>query len=246
MNYNCLIVDDELPARELVQNYLSKIPEANVVASCKNVIEAKSILQEEQVDILFLDIQMPEINGLEFLRLLKEVPATILITAHSEHALEGYELDVVDYLLKPVEFGRFYKAFVKAMNIVSTRSNTNKQVQSTRVPKNSQSDTKSIFIKTDKEIVKVDIEDILFIESMREYVKVFTGNKKLITLQSLSKFEEALPAENFFRVHRSYIVNVNSINKIMGNTIIIGDHKVPISRGQRQSFLDLINKQKLF
>ncbi len=244
MIYKCLIVDDEEPARNLIRSYIEKIPDLEAAAVCKNVMEAKSVLLNEEIDIMFLDIQMPELSGIEFLRMLKKIPATVLITAYSNYAIEGYELDVVDYLLKPVEFGRFYKAATKAIDFVK-KQDPSAQKGETAAPAEKGS-VKQIFVKADKEILKFDVDKIIFIESQREYVKIVTAKTKVMTLQSLSKFEEILPAEKFARVHRSFIVNIDTIDKIIGNTIFIKEHRIPISRGQRQTFIDMINKDKLF
>ncbi len=247
MKYKCLIVDDEKPARDLIETYVGKIQELELVAVCENVLTAKSILNENDIDILFLDIQMPELSGIEFLRLLKKTPATILITAHSNYALESYELDVVDYLLKPVEFSRFYKAVNKAMDSLGKDvSDHDPKHAAATVQSFPGEESKFIFVKADKEIIKLHTGEILFIESEREYVQIYARKQKVLTLQALSKFSEILPENQFFRVHRSYIVNIEAIESIMGNTIYIGEHRIPISRGQRQEFLDRINKDKLF
>ncbi|MGH1365988.1 MAG: LytR/AlgR family response regulator transcription factor [Calditrichia bacterium] len=245
-NYNSIIVDDEKPARDLIESYIEKILELKLIAVCKNVMEAQPILNNRNIDILFLDIQMPELTGVEFLRLLNNMPATIFITAHSTYALEGYELDVVDYLLKPVEFGRFYKAVSKAINWLE-RTDDSKNRQSGHLATSADAeDNTSIFVKADKEIVKLNVNEILFIKSEREYVQIYARRKLVLTLQSLSKFTQVLPKKQFFRVHRSFIVNLQAIESIMGNTIYIKEHRIPISRGQRQEFLEMINKNQLF
>lgn len=243
MAFNCLIVDDEKPARELIRTYVAKIPELSLIGMCENPIEAKSYLTRYEIDILFLDIRMPELSGVDFLKMLSKPPATIFITAYDHFALEGYNLDVVDYLLKPVEFNRFFKAVSKAMDSLKQP-----QLASPIKEEHVQAESKKdfIFVKADKEILKINITDILFIESEREYVHITTRKEKILTLQSLSRFNEILPQNQFFRVHRSFIVNIRAIESIMGNTIFIGKHSIPISRGQRQPFLDLINQDNLF
>lgn len=247
MNYKCIIVDDEKPARDLIKNYVDKIPELDLVATCENVMKAKTILTEQQIHILFLDIQMPQLSGIEFLRLMKKIPATILITAHSNYALDGYELDVVDYLLKPVEFSRFYKAVSKAIEWIGKGTNAENVVDSPSQSKAPDAEkNKFIFVKADKEIIKLNVKEILFIESEREYVQIYTRKQKVLTLQALSRFEDILPENQFFRVHRSYIINIEAINRIVGNRIYIKEYKIPISRGQRQEFLEVINKNQLF
>ena len=238
--YKCLVVDDEQPARELIKSYIKNFPELEFAGECSNVLDAKLILDSNEIDILFLDIQMPNITGLEFLKILKKQPATILVTAFSEFALEGYELGVVDYLLKPVEFERFYKSVYKSIEWLNIINPVSVNIE------NNKKKLDYIFIKADKEIVKIKCDQILFIESLREFVQIHTPNKKYITLQALSKFEEILPPEQFFRIHRSSIVNIKAIDKIIGNSVIIGKSALTISRGQKESFFELINKNKLF
>ncbi len=238
MKYKCLIIDDEAQARKLIAAYISKIPELELVDSCKNALKGQVIMSENKIDILFLDINMPELSGIDFLKLSKKTPATIFITAYSEYAIKGYELDVVDYLLKPVEFARFYKAILKACE------QTNKKQLFSK--KEDKKEIKYIFVKADKEIIKLKITEIQYIESMREYVRIVTERRKIVTLQSLSRFVEILPEETFFRVHKSFIVNIEAIDNIIGNTIFIQKQKIPISRGNRKEFLEIINKIKLF
>jgi len=241
--FNCLIVDDEQPARELIKNYIKNIPELVFSAECSNVLDAKQILESTEIDILLLDIQMPNLSGVDFLKILKKQPATILITAFSEYALEGYELDVIDYLLKPAEFDRFYKAINKAVEWIKSRNNIKSGTENNIKKENA---PEFIFIKVDKEIIKIKCDHILFIESLREFVQIHTGSKKYITLQALSKFEEILPKNYFFRIHRSSIVNIRAIDKVIGNTVIIGKNQLSISRGQKDLFFELINRNKLF
>lgn len=240
--YKCLIVDDESPARDLIRNYINNIPELEVAGECSNVLDAKQILDSENIDILFLDIQMPNISGLEFLKITKKQPATVLITAYSEYAIQGYELDVIDYLLKPVEFDRFYKSVNKSIEWLNSQNISDKIVRI----EDKETKTEFIFIKADKEIRKIKCDQILFIESLREFVQIHTTQKKHITLQSLSKFEEILPKDQFFRIHRSSIVNIKAIDKIIGNSVIIGKNTLAISRGQKDRFFSLINRNKLF
>lgn len=241
--FKCLIVDDEQPARALIRSYVENIPELEVVGESASVLDAKQILENENVDILLLDIQMPNLSGLDFLKITKKQTATILITAYSEYAIEGYELDVIDYLLKPVEFDRFYKAINKSIEWIKSRSDF--QLKSENISP-LRDNPEFIFIKADKEIIKIKCEHILFIESLREFVQIHSTNKKYITLQSLSKFEEVLPNDQFFRIHRSSIVNIKSIDKIIGNSVVIGKNHLTISRGQKERFFELINKNKLF
>ncbi len=239
MKYKCLIIDDEAQARKLIAAYISKIPELELVNSCKNALEGQAIMSENEIDILFLDVNMPELSGIDFLKISKKIPPTIFITAYSEYALNGYELDVVDYLLKPVEFPRFYKAVLKAFE----RIGKHKQIVSENKEINK---NKYIFVKADKEIIKLNILEIQYIEGMREYVRIYTEKRKILTLQSLSRFIEILPENLFFRVHKSFIVNIQTIDNIMGNTIYIKNNEIPISRGNKKEFIEKINKDELF
>lgn len=241
MKYNCLIIDDEKPARDLIKSYVEKIDKLNLIGECENALDAVDIVANQNIDILFLDIQMPGLTGIDFIKTMTKPPAIILITAYENYAIEGFELDVIDYLLKPVEFQRFFKAVTKAIESVNIKNNV-KSLNHDEIKK----DKEFIFIKTNKELVKVAIKDIIYVESLREYVQIITDKQKLITYQSIYKFNEVLPQNIFFRCHRSYIVNVSVIDKVIGNLIFIGKHRVPVSRGQRESFLEFINSDKLF
>ncbi len=242
MKYNCLVIDDEAQARKLITTYISKIPELELVSACKNALEGQAVMSDTEIDILFLDINMPELNGIDFIKLSKKTPATIFITAYSEYALSGYELDVVDYLLKPVEFPRFYKAVLKAFerikkhNPIVTKKEEEKQKE----------EKKCIFVKANKEIIKLNISSIQYIEGMREYVRICTVKRKILTLLSLSRFIEILPENLFFKVHKSFIVNIQTIDNIIGNTIFINGNEIPISRGNKKEFIERINKDELF
>lgn len=241
MKYNCLIVDDEKPARDLIKSYVEQIVSLKLIGECASALEAVDIVANQNIDIIFLDIQMPGLTGIDFIKSMKNSPAIILITAYENYAIEGFELDVTDYLLKPVEFQRFLKAVTKAIDSINNAKNINTADQ---IEKNKDNDF--IFVKTNKELIKVAVKDILYVESLREYVQIITTKQKLITYQSIYKFAEVLPKNIFFRCHRSYIVNVSVIDKVIGNLIFIGKHRVPVSRGQRESFLEFINSNKLF
>ena len=245
MKYKCIIIDDEAQARKLIETYVSKIPELELIASCKTALEGQAIISENKIDILFLDINMPELSGIDFLKLSKNTPATILITAYSEYALNGYELDIVDYLIKPVEFGRFYQAVLKAFE-KTNKYKPNVKTKAVPAGRQDEKDVEYLFVKADKEIIKVKVSEIQYIEGMREYVRINMDKRKIVTLQSLSKFSDILPKDTFFRVHKSYIVNIQAIDNIIGNTIYIQDNRIPISRGHRKEFMDLINKNNMF
>lgn len=238
--YKVLIVDDEEPARGLLSMHVSKIKELELVGACENAIDAKIMLANHFVDILLLDIQMDEITGLDLLRMLKSPPTTILTTAYSEYALEGYELDVIDYLVKPITFERFFKAISKAMDFVQFRANTSLIPSPEPIPLFTY-----MFIKVEQRMVKVAFEDLLYLESFGEYVKVHTIKGMHLTLKSLTYFEERLPKHQICRIHRSFMVNLDKIETIEDNGIRIGDKRIPISRRLKESFLEAIKKRGL-
>lgn len=228
-----LIVDDEKPATELLAAYASKVPELVVAGIAHNALTTRQLLAEQPIDLLFLDIQMPDLTGLQLLRMLKNPPAVVLTTAYSEFALEGYELDVLDYLLKPIEFGRFYKA-------------VSKLVGSQQLAVGSQPAAKAedyFFVKTDHQIVKVNFADILFIESLREYVRIHTPTQRIVARLAMQRLEEELPAAKFIRIHRTYIVNIDAVEKIEGNLLHIGKEQLPVSKGKREEFLAFVGKR---
>ncbi len=234
--YNCLIVDDEAIAREIIERYTQKIPYLNVVGNCDNAIDAMQILQNQSIDILFLDIEMSNLNGLELLRLLPNRPATILTTAYSEFALEGFELGVADYLLKPIEFERFFKAVSK----VTVGHKV--EVSPTLLPTENSED-RSFFVKANNKISRIEKNNILYIEALQKYIRIHTTEGNIVTLLSLSKILETLSSEQFPRIHRSFAVNIDQIDHIEGNMVRIGEHTIPISKGQKEGFITLIKNR---
>lgn len=241
----CLIIDDETPAQLLLENYVSKVPYLQLIGSCSSTIEAKNIMQKEAIDLLFLDIQMPDLTGIDLLKILKNKPLTIMTTAYSEYALQGYELDVIDYLLKPISFERFFKAVSKALEMshapIATPQEQSQSIENEHFTLYQQ----YIFVKSGYDILKVEFEKILFIEGMREYTCIYTENQKIMTLITLQKFQEILPLEMFARVHRSHIVNISKITQIQGNTIKISTKEVIMSKSYRDDFLKMIDKYGL-
>jgi two-component system, LytTR family, response regulator len=223
-----LLVDDEKPAVELLAAYVSKIPELELAAKAHSAIAARTILQEKPIDLLFLDIQMPDLTGLELLKMLKNPPTTILTTAYSEFALEGYELEVADYLLKPIEFERFYRSVSRVLGKKGAQTPAPPAVDD------------YFFVKTDHQIVKVNFRDILFIESLREYVRIHTPTERIVARLALQRLEELLPPEHFIRIHRTYIVNIDHVQKIEGNLLHIGKERLPVSKGKREEFLKFV------
>ena len=204
----CLIVDDEPLALHILEDYISKVPFMLLVNSTTNPIEALTLVQEGNIDLVFLDVQMPELTGIQFLRIANGKTKVILTTAYPEYALEGYELDVVDYLLKPIAFDRFFKAAQKAQGIIQpSKQTTAPEVQIQQQQHDFMSDF--IFVKSDHKIQKVYLHQILFIEGLKDYISIFTTTERIITLQNMKKMEDTLPEKHFVRVHKSYIVALN-------------------------------------
>ena len=238
MKLKCLIVDDEHIARKILSDYVSKVPELQLVASCSSALKALNHIKQDSIDILFLDIQMPDLTGLEFLKILPNRPATILTTAYSEYAVQSYELDVIDYLLKPIDFERFYKAITKVISLKDSR---------VKEPSNTSSShhTDKLFIKADSKIISIAFNDIIVINGQGPYVQIITiQGSKVMSLQSMSKLEELLPS-NFYRIHRSHIVNINHIDSIDGNMVKLKDHTAIMSKNKRNEFLKLIDQLNL-
>lgn len=234
----CLIVDDENIARKILSDYVAKVPELELVAACSSALQALNHIKKDRIDVLFLDIQMPDLTGLDFLKILPNRPATILTTAYSEYAVQSYELDVVDYLLKPIDFDRFYKAITKVISLNDTKIDN---LSNATPPQYAD----KLFIKADSKIIKVAFHEIVVINGQGPYVQIITVNgRKIMSLQSMSKLEELLPA-NFYRIHRSHIVNIDHIDSIDGNMIRLKDHIAMLSKNKRDEFLKLIDQLNL-
>lgn len=229
----CLIVDDEPPAREVIRRYVEEVPTLELAGECANALQAFALLQQRSADLLFLDIRMPQLNGNDFLKTLQHPPKVIFTTAYTEYALEGYELDIVDYLMKPIPFDRFLKAVNKAFPTGAVKPT---------MPTGA-TETKSeafVYFRADRKMVKVMLADILYIESMKDYIKVFTEQGTLITKQSISSVEEMLPEKSFARIHRSYIVSLLRIKTFTSELIEIGDTEVPIGKLYRNGVLKML------
>lgn len=241
----CVIVDDEALARRLLADYVSKVPELELVGACDSAIAAKSLVQQQEVDLLLLDIQMPDLTGIELLKILPSPPITIFTTAYAEYALEGYNLAVIDYLLKPISFERFFQAVTRAQEFLRYRS-TSVPEKNAAVAPNSVVDQDYFFVKSDYKIVKINFAKVIFVEGMREYVRIHTESQKVMTLLSMQKMEEMLPSAMFVRIHRSHIVNLSKIDEIQGNTVYLGTRELPVSKGYKEQFLKQINRLNLF
>ncbi|HWZ03218.1 MAG TPA: LytTR family DNA-binding domain-containing protein, partial [Mucilaginibacter sp.] len=219
----CIIVDDEPLALHVLEDYISKIPFLHLVKATTNPIEALTLVQEKEADLVFLDVQMPELTGIQFLKIANGKAKVILTTAYPQYALEGYELDVIDYLLKPIAFDRFFKAVQKAQAVLQPATVKPVAVAESSPQKPQQEFLSDfIFVKTEHKIQKVYLNDILFIEGLKDYISIFTPAERIITLQNMKKMEDALPAKYFTRVHKSYIVSINKIDSIERSRIFIG------------------------
>jgi DNA-binding LytR/AlgR family response regulator len=235
--WKCLIVDDEPLAREVIRNYILRMPSLLVVAECGNAIQVIEAIQHHEVDLIFLDIQMPEIRGTDLIKILKNPPAVIITTAFQEYSLEGYELDVVDYLLKPIQFERFVKAITK----VFRRSGDN--APSSVTPHESPVAQKEsyLYFRTDRKTVKVMLDDILYVEGMGNYIKIFTGNGMVITKNSMTTVETMLPEGLFIRTHRSFIVSKSRITSFSNEVVTIGKTEIPIGKLYKNSVIKLLS-----
>ncbi|MCB9231293.1 MAG: response regulator transcription factor [Bacteroidia bacterium] len=231
-NMKCIIVDDEYPARVLLQDYVSKIPQLELVKVCENAMEAMQTLQELEVDLMFLDIQMPDLTGLDLLRNLRQKPAVIFTTAYSEYALEGYQLDVLDYLLKPIPLDRFIQAVNKAGDFVELK----RRAQSGSNQGNLAEKT-HFFVSTGHKLERIVFADILHIEGLREYVRISTRDKRYVTLASMKGLMEELPEGSFLRVHKSWIVALDKVESMMGNSLEINGKLIPVSKTYKDEVL---------
>lgn len=235
---NCLVVDDEPLARNLLSDYVKKVPYLNLVSTAENAISALSILRENDIDLLLLDIQMPELTGINMLKALQKKPMVILTTAYSEYALESYDLDVVDYLLKPVTFERFLKALEKV----------NQRLPQKEMPISApvlEKPPAFVFVKDGTKLVKVVLDDILYVEGLKDYVTIHTRQQKIVSLQRLKTLEEQLPPEQFIRIHNSFIVALNAISAIHRGEVQIGTMRLPVSESYKKSFKDWVDKNHL-
>src|SRR6476661_1693056 len=236
MAIKCLIIDDEPPAREVLKRYVEQLPMLHLSGECSNAIQAIGMLQQQDIDLLFLDIRMPQLNGIDFLRTLNMPPKIIFTTAFAEYAVEGYELDIADYLMKPIRFDRFIKAVTKAFPKQPTLVSEEK-IQPIEEKNNTES---FVYFRADRKMVKVLLNDILYIESMKDYVKVCTSHNTIITKQSLASVEAMLPEKSFIRTHRSFIVSIQHINTFTNEIIEINKTEIPIGKLYRNSVLKVL------
>ncbi|HMI63702.1 MAG TPA: LytTR family DNA-binding domain-containing protein [Puia sp.] len=228
-----MIVDDEPLAIDVIENYLQRL-DARSITRCENAVEAFQALQGKPYDLIFLDIEMPLLSGLEFLKSVKDPPRIIITTAYRDYAVEGFELEVIDYLVKPISFPRFMKALEKVVKL--------NQPAAKKEEKDKPAGNDYLFLKVDRKFVKVLINDILYIESLKDYIRVKTAAQAWISYQSLTDITDKLPADKFVRVHRSYTIAIDKVSMIDGNCVEVDGKLIPISREHRQEVLDRIYK----
>lgn len=221
MKINCVIIDDEPLAIKVIQNHLQEFQNITVVATFNNPLEAIQTLENEEVDVIFLDINMPKMSGLDFLKNMTLKPNVIITTAYREFAADSYDLDVMDYLVKPIPFPRF----LKSINKLTQKLHVNQKANTASVSEDSY-----IFLKVDKKLMKVKYEEILYIESLKDYIKVCTLTDNHIVHKSLTSITEELPEKNFLRIHRSYTISINKVNSMEGNSVEINNKRIPIGR----------------
>jgi len=240
MTIRCAIIDDEFLARKYIKDYVHKVPYLELIGDYNSPLKAMEKLQEGTIDLLFLDIQMPDISGLDFLRSLDQKPNVILTTAYEEYALEGYELEVTDYLLKPFSFDRFLKAVNKVNKSMQERQTQPEAQKQQHTP----TDFKEhyIIIRADRKLYKINYEDLIYIKGQKAYVTFYSENKKRITaLASLKELEEKLPCDQFIRIHKSYIVSIKKIDALEGNQLEVSGEKLPVGKNYRQHVVKLFD-----
>lgn len=237
--YNCLIIDDEPIAIRVIKKHLEAFTGFNVVAECNNAIDAMPVLSKEKIDLLLCDIQMPQITGVDFIRSLSHPPKVILTTAYREYAIEAFELNVVDYLLKPISFERFTKAINKFLEMESHQPN-----QPIFQKESLNTTFEYLFLKADKKHYKVNLDDILYFESMGDYVIAFTRDKKIVTKERLSYLAETLPAGRFMQIHRSYIISISKIESVGPGFVEINKKKLPLGRSYKPEVSRLLGNNK--
>ena len=234
MKVQCLIIDDEPLAASLIEDYVSKVPQLETVAICTNALDAFEILKTKKIDLLFLDIQMPTLTGIEFLKSLRNPPKVILTTAYREYAIESYELEVLDYLLKPISFNRFFQAIDKYFK-------TAEFIKTSPLEEEPKEDaTNYLYVNMNKKHHKVLFHDILYVESLKDYIRIHTSKNSIMTKEKISDFEEMLPS-TFLRTHRSYIVNTQKVTAFTSQDVEIGKLEIPIGISYKKQVLAILN-----
>ncbi len=228
-----IIVDDEPLAQQVINQYAKDIPKLEIIGSCNNAMEAGVLLKEQDIDVMFLDVNMPRLSGIDFLKNLSKAPLVILTTAYTDYALEAFELNILDYLKKPFAFERFYKAIQKA----------EEQLALLNTFSGNPNDDEYIFIKSNKKTIRIGFDEIYIIEGLGDYIKIHLNDQHHVTNLSMKKMEELLPPSDFYRVHKSFIIRFDKIIALMGNMVEIGNQKIPIGNNYRQAFLEVIDKR---
>lgn len=239
MKLNCIIIDDEPIARKLLQEYIEETDFLVLAGTAENPVKATTLLNENQIDLIFLDINMPKMNGLQFLRATNTLPMVIMTTAYGQYALDGFELSVVDYLVKPFSLARFLKATQKAFELKTLR---NKPAS----PEKEETAADHFFVKCDGKLERVVYDNLLYVEAMANYVTLYTTNKKLVAYLTMKGIEEQLPAESFMKIHKSYIVNIDKIKSIEGSMLDLGEVKITVGQSFYEAVMDRLLKGKLF
>jgi two-component system LytT family response regulator len=243
MMINCVIIDDEPLAREGIASYVREIDFLHLVATCENPVELMKVLDQQPVDLVFLDIQMPKMNGMDFLKIVQKPPMVIITTAFPSYALEGFQFNALDYLLKPITFDRFFKSANKAKDYYQL---LNKAAVADPDQVKTEDTPDYFFIKCGSKYEKIYFSDILYVEGMQNYVTIYTQKGKYVTLLYLKNLEENLDSKSFIRVHKSYIVSIGKIEAIESNEIFIQSHRVPISRNYRDQVMEQVVTNKLW
>ncbi|MDX2246546.1 MAG: LytTR family DNA-binding domain-containing protein [Bacteroidia bacterium] len=239
MTMNCIAIDDEPLALEVIERFCGKIPNLQLLRTFRNPIEAVQFFRNEPVDLVFLDIQMPDLNGIQLLQSLSQKPMVIFTTAYTQYAVDSYEFDAIDYLLKPFLFDRFLKSVNKAFDHKKAREAVENQ-EDISPEEETGMDKDYLFIKSDTRFFKVDFKNIHYIEGMRDYIAIHTPGQKILTLMSMTKMMEKLPSGDFMRVHKSYIIGLNHISLIQNNRVIVAGKEIPISNSFKDSFLKFV------
>ncbi len=233
MEIKALIIDDEPLAQNVIEQYALKLPDLKIIGTCNDAICAHKMLQEKETDLIFLDINMPKLSGISFLRNLKEPPLVIFTTAYSEYALEGFELNAIDYLKKPFSFDRFCKAYFKAEELLQLKNASKQPIV--------QSNSGFLFFKSNKKSYKIGFTDIYYIEGLGDYIQIHLKDEKIVTNLSMKKIIDLLPDGMFYRIHKSYIISFEKIKLVEGNMVLIKNNKLPVGNSYRQEFMQFIN-----
>jgi DNA-binding LytR/AlgR family response regulator len=234
---NCIALDDEPLALDIIEAYVKKHPELNLIARCNNADEASKVLNSQHIDLMFLDIQMPGVTGLNFVRSLKNKPLFMFTTAYSEYAIDGFELDAIDYLLKPIAYDRFEKAIEKAKEYYTIKNNSGL----------TESDLENdfIFVKANQQLIKLAYGEILYVEAFADYVKIFLNDRTIVTLQTMKKMEAKLPSDIFSRVHRSFIVNRKAVQSFSTSVCEVNGEKIPVGKNYKNDFIKLMKSNPI-